>query len=93
MRVALATLLAIVLTGCKTAQPEPPVIVHVTPEPVRVARECLDADPYWQDLPDRDVTLSDGVRNYATNRASYRRILHNRAVCRASIKSHGLLTQ
>lgn len=94
IRLAVIVAAALAVTGCRNDAPPPaPVIVEVTPEKPRVARECLTADASWQEIPDDDVLQSQGARNYRVNKDSYRSIIHNRNVCRASIKSHGLLTQ
>lgn len=80
---------ALALAACDKAPP--PEVVLVTapaPEPV-IPDECDPArDPAWQDLPDRDVRLSEGARNHAANKHAMARLKGLRRVCFAGLAAN-----
>jgi hypothetical protein len=71
------------LAACASSPP-PETAIAVPANPVTFPAECTAPDAAWQSLPDRDVTRSELVRNYAANRNAYSRILARRSVCRAA---------
>lgn len=89
IRIVSAMVLFAVLTGCKPEAPPPAVVTVERPLPV-LPIECSDArDSDWEPLPDRDVTRTEGARNYATNRARFRGIKSNRRICAATLRARG----
>lgn len=73
--------LACLVAGCAD---EAPIVTMIEPEPVTLPAECTMTDARWVDIPDRDVTRSEAVKNYDANKDQYSRVLRRRAVCRAA---------
>ena len=74
----LIVLAGLLLAGCAADSQQPSVSLSGV-----LPAECVQRDPRWQPLPERDVTRSELARNYAANKAHYRALLRARAVCRA----------
>ena len=79
----ICALLALALAGC--TKDEVPIVSVVEAEPPSLPAECTAPDAAWKELPEADVTRSEAVKNYDTNKGQYNRILNRRSVCRAAI--------
>lgn len=95
MRVAIAPVLlvsVVALAGCKTADPQPPVVVYRQAPAPELPVECDERrDSKWLNLPTEDVRADVVIRNHAENKTRSGRIRNNRAVCGAALRANGLL--
>lgn len=95
MKVAIAAILLVLvvaLPGCKTSDPQPPIVAYRQAPPPELPVECDDRrDSKWLNLPSGDVRADVVIRNYAENRARASRLRNNRAVCGAALRANGLL--
>jgi len=78
--------LAATLAGCGGKEI---VLVADQIAPAKLPAECVSGDRAWQDIPEADITQSEGARNYRANKRGYANVLHKRAVCRSAIKAAG----
>lgn len=81
----ICALLALAFAGC--TKDEVPIVSVVEAEPPSLPAECTAPDAAWKELPEADVTRSEAVKNYDTNKGQYNRILNRRSVCRAAINA------
>lgn len=91
MRLLFVLLFAAALAGCGKDDPiDWGTILRAAEDPApHVPAECKveKGDPQWVDVPDADVPLDEGSRNYRANKATTRTLADLRAICWAGLEA------
>jgi len=86
---AACCLLPLFLAGC--ANGDVPVdwlaLTEAEPAPApSLPAECVSKDRAWTDVPDADVTRSQGAANLDRNKRAYKELIAKRRICTAALR-------